>query len=127
MEISPEKSAFARKMSERAGLADHVEFRVGDAIELIAAMPEHADFVLMDHWNSLYLPALRAFASKLNPGAVIVTDNIRPGDPRTRAYLDALRSTPGMSSVSLAVGSGIDVARFLPEAPDTDDPNHGNS
>ena len=35
MELSPEKSEQARQMSEKAGLAEHVDFRVGDAIELI--------------------------------------------------------------------------------------------
>ena len=32
MELSAEKSAYAREMSKKAGLAEFVDFRVGDAV-----------------------------------------------------------------------------------------------
>ena len=114
MELSPEKSEQARQMSEKAGLAEHVDFRVGDAVELINSMPERVDFVLVDLWNHLYEPCLAALASKLNPGAILVADNIRPGDPGTAPYIAALRAIPGMQSVPLPVGSGLEVSRYLP-------------
>lgn len=115
MEISPEKSAYARDMSERAGLAGHVDFRVGDAVAMIGAMSERVDFVLMDIWNGLYEPCLNALAPKLNPGAIIVADNIRPGDQGTAGYLAALRAIPGMASVPIPVGSGLEISRYLPK------------
>ncbi|WP_109466289.1 class I SAM-dependent methyltransferase [Albibacillus kandeliae] len=114
MELSPEKSEQARQMSEKAGLAEHVDFRVGDAVELINTMPERVDFVLVDLWNHLYEPCLAALAPKLNPGAILVADNIRPGDPGTAPYIAALRAIPGMQSVPLPVGSGLEVSRYLP-------------
>lgn len=46
MERQAHKAAFAREMSEKAGLAEHVDFRVGDAVEMIRDLPDGIDFVL---------------------------------------------------------------------------------
>jgi len=55
---------------------------------------------------------LEGFYRRLNPGAIIVADNmIRPGDDGVKAYGRAIRAKPGMSSVLLPVGSGIEVSR----------------
>lgn len=112
MEISEHKTAFAREMSEKAGLAEHVDFRVGDAVEMIRDLPGGIDFVLVDLWNHLYLPCLRAFCPKLNPGAIIVADNIRPDRWENRDYVDAIRAIPGMASLALPVGQGLELSRY---------------
>ncbi|MBO0906071.1 O-methyltransferase [Jiella sonneratiae] len=112
MEIADYKSAFAREMAEKAGLADFVDFRVGDAVRLIEDMPAGIDFVLVDLANHLYLPCLRAFHPKLNPGAIIVTDNVRPGRADTAEYVAALRALPQMASLCLPVGNGLELSRF---------------
>ncbi|RAI58119.1 O-methyltransferase [Roseicella frigidaeris] len=115
MELHAYKSAFAREMAEKAGLAAHVEFLVGDAVAMIQALPGKVDFVLVDLWKDLYLPCLEAFYPRLNPGAIVVADNmIRPGNADVRRYGEAVRAKPGMRSVLLPVGSGIEVSRFLP-------------
>ncbi|MFT3968118.1 MAG: DUF1442 domain-containing protein [Sphingobium sp.] len=115
LELQDYKSAYAREMSEKAGLADYVDFQVGDALDLIAAYPSGIDFVLLDLWKDLYTPCLEAFYPKLNPGAIIVADNIlRPGGPGVEAYVKAVREKPGIGSVLLPVGTGIEVSRFDP-------------
>ncbi|MCC4622480.1 hypothetical protein LL965_21355 [Xanthomonas cassavae CFBP 4642] len=56
---------------------------------------------------------LEAFYPKLNPGAIIVADNmIRPGSEYVRAYCRAIRAKPGIKSVLLPVGTGIEVSRY---------------
>ncbi|MBY6151981.1 DUF1442 domain-containing protein [Vannielia litorea] len=112
MEISAEKSAYAREMSAKAGLAEYVDFRVGDAVEMIGAMAERIDFVLLDLWKDLYIPCLEAFVPKLNPGAIVVADNVRPERELMAQYIDAVRAVPGMASVTLPVGSGLEVSRY---------------
>lgn len=113
MEYYDYKSAFARDMSEKAGLADHVEFLVGDAVELIGKMDRGIDFVLLDLWKDLYVPCLEVFYPKLNPGAIIVADNmIRPGSADIKAYAEAVRAKPGITSVLLPVGTGVEVSRY---------------
>lgn len=116
LELQDYKSAYAREMAGKAGLADHIDFRVGDALGLIADLPHGIDFVLLDLWKDLYLPSLEAFFPKLNPGAIIVADNIvrpEPG-PGIEAYLAAVRAKPGVSSILLPVGSGIEISRLDP-------------
>ncbi|MGR3793965.1 O-methyltransferase [Vannielia sp. SX4] len=112
MEISAEKSTYAREMSAKAGLAEYVDFRVGDAVEMIGAMEERIDFVLLDLWKDLYTPCLEAFVPKLNPGAILVADNVRPERELMAQYIDAVRAVPGMASVTLPVGSGLEVSRY---------------
>lgn len=115
MELRDYKSAYAREMATRAGLADHVDFKVGDAVEMIARLPFRLDFVLLDLWKDLYVPCLEAFYPRLNPRAIVVADNmLRPGGDAVRRYGEAVRAKPGMTSVLLPVGSGIEVSRFEP-------------
>jgi hypothetical protein len=39
-------------MATKAGLADHVDFKVGDAAQMISELPAGIDFVLVDLWNA---------------------------------------------------------------------------
>ncbi|WP_346910896.1 O-methyltransferase [uncultured Roseibium sp.] len=108
-----EKSAFARQMSEKAGLADAVDFRIGDALEIQRDLSGPWDFVLIDHWKDLYLPSYELLKPTLAPGAILVADNmLRDGQEQHLDFADAVRATVGMDSVVLPVGSGILVARF---------------
>ncbi len=119
MELHGYKSAYAREMAEKAGLAQHIEFKVGDAVQMIRELPGTVDFVLVDLWKDLYMPCLDAFYPKLNPGALIVADNmLMSGNEDVKAYGRAVRAKPGIASVLLPVGSGIEVSRLetAPEA-----------
>jgi predicted O-methyltransferase YrrM len=113
LELQDYKSSHARAMAEKAGLADHIDFKVGDAVQMIAELPFGLDFVLLDLWKDLYVPCLEAFYPKLNPGAIVVADNmIFPDSDEVRRYAEAIRAKPGISSVLLPVGSGLEVSRF---------------
>jgi predicted O-methyltransferase YrrM len=115
MELSADKSAYARSMSAKAGLAEHVDFKVGDAVAMIGELPHGIDFVLVDLWKKLYTPCLEAFYPKLNPGAIVVSDNmIEPASEREAVmhYQRTLRALPKMTSILVPVGSGLEISRF---------------
>lgn len=112
MELHDYKSAFARDMAQKAGLADHVDFRVGDAVQMIRDFPDGIDFILLDLWKDLYVPCLEAFYPKLNAGAIIVADNIRTDRADVMDYVRAIRAKPDITSVMLPVGQGIEISRF---------------
>ncbi|PPC75684.1 methyltransferase [Pokkaliibacter plantistimulans] len=115
MEKHDYKSAHAKAMAEQAGLADYIDFRVGDAVEMIAALEGKIDFVLVDLWKELYVPCLEAFFPRLNAGAIVVADNmIRPGNEFVQSYGRAIRAKAGITSVLLPVGTGIEVSRYQP-------------
>jgi predicted O-methyltransferase YrrM len=113
LELAQHKSDHARAMATKAGLASFIDFKVGDAVKLIGALDAGIDFVLLDLWKDMYVPCLEAFYPKLNRGAIIVADNmIRPGGPEVERYGETVRAKPGMTSVLLPVGSGIEVSRW---------------
>lgn len=115
MELHAYKTEFAREMAGKAGLSEHIDFQIGDAVEMIKALPLGVDFILVDLWKDLYIPCLEAFYPKLNPGAIIVADNMfMPGNEDVKRYGEAVRAKPGITSVLLPVGSGIEVSRYDP-------------
>lgn len=115
LELQDYKAAYARERAVEAGLANYIDYQVGDAVKMIGELPAGIDFVLLDLWKDLYVPCLDAFYPKLNPGAIIVADNMLfPGGEVMQRYADAVRAKPGMTSVLLPVGSGIEVSRYQP-------------
>lgn len=115
VDLADYKQANAEQLLGQAGLGGIVEFHTGDAIELIPTLEGAFDLVLMDIWKDLYLPALERVIPKLAPGGVIVADNmLRPESdrPHALAYRRAVRAIPGMSSVLLDIGQGLEVSRL---------------
>ena len=115
LDLADYKQAYAAEALGRAGLADVVEFRNGDALKIIPTLEDGLDLVFVDLWKDLYVPCLDLFYPKLAPGAVIVADNmLRPAMDRTNAlnYRRAVRAKPRITSVLLDLGQGLEVSRF---------------
>lgn len=118
LDLAEYKQVYARGMLERAGLAGHVEWRTGDALELLERLEGPFDFVLLDLWKELYVPCFDLIAPKLAPRAIVVADNmLYPPHALAdaTAYRARVRRQPGVESVLLEVGSGIYVSRYGPE------------
>ncbi len=112
VDVDAAKQNYAHGMLERAGLADHVEFRCGDALDVLAADEGEFGLVLLDIWKNLYLPCFEAVYPKLAEEGVIVSDNmITPESAReaVRAYREAVRARPDLQTVLLPLGSGIEL------------------
>ena len=106
------KSARAREMIAKAGLASVVTFECGDALQLLRNGRQGFDFVLLDLFKELYVPCLELFYPRLNPGAIVVADNIIvPGGELAERYIKAVRAKPGMRSLLLPVGMGLEISR----------------
>ncbi|MDR5769862.1 class I SAM-dependent methyltransferase [Caballeronia sp. LZ028] len=112
MEIADYKSAFAQRMAEKADLAQFVDFRVGNALQILEELDRSIDFVLLDLWKELYVACLERFAPKLETGAIVVADNITPNREHAANYCQAIRAIPGMSSFSVSVGQGLELSRY---------------
>lgn len=114
MDLAEYKQAEARRLISKAGLADCVEFRLGDAVELIEAdSGPPFDFVLLDIWKELYVPCLEALYPRLAPEGIIAADNIiEPVEVRdsARAYRAAIAALPDMHSTLLPIGSGVELS-----------------
>lgn len=115
LELRPEKAEHARAQLARAGLASHVQLKVGDALQSLDELAGPFDFVLIDLWKDLYIPVFERVYPKLATGALVAADNmIHPEGVRhlARAYRQHVRAAPGITSVLLPVGSGVELSRF---------------
>jgi len=112
VDLDGSKQAYAARMLERAGLADRVEFRCGDALQVIADDPGPFDFVLLDIWKDLYVPGFEAIYPKLSEEGIIASDNmIQPegARPSARALRAAIRAKPDLQTALLPIGQGIEL------------------
>lgn len=112
MELADYKQAFAREMISKAGLSDVVDFRLGDAVAMIAADSGPFDFVLVDIWKELYLPCFEAFYPKLSEEAVVAADNMifpEIARPDVREYRAAVYAKADLQTVLLPIGQGIEL------------------
>jgi len=115
LEIRPEKQKHARASIEKAGLGAFVDFRLGDAADLLSKLNESVDFVLLDLWKNLYIPCFDLFYPRLRDGALIVADNMlypESSVAHAEAYRKHIRTKPHIQSVLLQVGSGLELSRF---------------
>lgn len=92
IEIDPERAREAQRNFQRAGLADIVSVRVGDARTVAQELPGPVDFVLLDCGYENYFPVFVALEPKLRPGAVVVADNVGLGSAAMSDYLKLVRT-----------------------------------
>ena len=115
LEIHAAKQDYARGAIKRAGLDGLVDFRLGDARELLAKLKGSMDFVLLDLWKDLYIPCFDLFYPKLRQGAFIVADNMvfpKTARRHAEAYRKHIRKKADVQSVLLPVGSGLELSRY---------------
>jgi len=113
MDLADYKQAEAKAQLTKAGLAEVVDFRLGDAVALIEADPGPFDLVLLDIWKDLYLPCLEAFHPKLSDEAIVAADNMvfpEMARPDVRKYRAAVRALRDMQTLLLPIGSGIELS-----------------
>jgi predicted O-methyltransferase YrrM len=114
LDVHAAKQEQARASLRRAGLAEWVDLRLGDARRLIPALDADIDLVLLDVWKELYVSCYELLLPKLKVGGMIVADNmLQPLEHRddAEAYRRRVRTTPGVASVLLPVGSGLELSR----------------
>ena len=110
-EAHPKKCKAVRETLAEAGLTDVVDLLEGDARETLAELEGPVDFVFLDGWKGMYLPVLNILKPKLEPGALILADNITHS--AARDYVNAVR-TPGSGFVSITL-DGQELSYFIGE------------
>ncbi|MFM5925179.1 MAG: O-methyltransferase [Novosphingobium sp.] len=112
MELADYKQAHAREQLAEAGLEHVVDFRLGDAVEMVRADPGSFDFALLDIWKELYLPCFEALYPKLDEEGVICADNMITPEvarPEVREYRAAVQARPDLQTALLPIGQGIEL------------------
>lgn len=105
-EIEPGRQAEARATLSRLGLAQYVDFVLGDAGAFLPAH-ERVDFVLIDCEKEDYL---RFFdLAPIGSGSVVVADNILSHE--LTDYVAHVRARNDVESITLPIGKGLEVSR----------------
>jgi caffeoyl-CoA O-methyltransferase len=74
-DVNEETTAVARRYAEEIGVADRIEYRVGDAAETIAALEGPFDLVFIDAWKPDYVDHYELVLPKLADDGLILADN----------------------------------------------------
>jgi caffeoyl-CoA O-methyltransferase len=74
-DVNEETTAIARRYAEESGVADRIDFRVGNAFETIASLDGPFDLVFVDAWKPDYIEYYEAVLPKLAADGVILADN----------------------------------------------------
>lgn len=112
-EFVESKHAIATDYITRAGLADIVEVRLGDAKESVAAIDGPIDLVFVDAWKTDYVDFFDMLLPKMRLGGAIVADNITHPESNAEVmgeYCAHVRGLPTVRSGLVPIGNGIEVS-----------------
>jgi caffeoyl-CoA O-methyltransferase len=118
----PENGKRAKANFQRAGLEDRIPILIGDAIQLIEAVPGEFDIILIDIDKHQYPSALKKAVPRLRSGGLLVTDNVlwsgrvaaRAKDANTRSiqkFNDQIYRSKELFPVIVPLRDGVAVCR----------------
>jgi predicted O-methyltransferase YrrM len=113
LELEPEKAARWRENVREAGLETVAEVIVGDASASLRSLKGQFDLVLIDAWKDDYEEHFGLVRPLLTVGSLVVADNVADHQGQLAEYVKARQSDPTLSSVTLAVGNGLEVTSIL--------------
>jgi predicted O-methyltransferase YrrM len=113
LELEPQKAARWRDNVRDAGLDAVAEVIVGDASASLRSLTGQFQLVLIDAWKDDYEEHFGLVRPLLSPGSLVIADNVGDHRGRLAAYVEARQSDPTLSSVTVAVGNGLEVTSIL--------------
>jgi predicted O-methyltransferase YrrM len=113
LENDPAKAAAWRANIAEAGLDEWAELIEGDAKETVPAIDDVFDIVFLDAEKEDYEALFQAARSKLEPGAVVVADNVLSHRDVLAAYVQARHSDPNVESVTVPLDRGLELSVIL--------------
>ena len=76
IDINEDLETFARKYFNKAGIEDKIDYRIGDATQIIPTLEETFDLVFIDADKTNYANYFDLVFDKLRPGGYIIADNV---------------------------------------------------
>ena len=76
LDVNEETNLVARSFVEKTVYKDRIEFHLGDAVEIIPALPVTFDLVFIDADKPNYSNYYNLVFDKLRPGGFIIADNV---------------------------------------------------
>ena len=113
IEHDPVKCEAWRRNVSDAGLEDWAELEEGDAFEVLPRIGDVFDVVFIDAEKDDYERLFELAREKVEPGALIVADNVLSHIDTLGAYSQARQADPTLESVTVPLDRGIEVSVVL--------------
>jgi caffeoyl-CoA O-methyltransferase len=114
LEIDPVKAGLAEENLRDAGLADVVNDRLGDAFAYLRDLDTRVDFIFLDAEKEDYLGFYELIVPLMNPGAVLVADNLTSHELDLAEFRERALSDERLSAVIVPIGRGELLAVRVP-------------
>ena len=105
-EILPERAAEANRNLAAAGLDAVARIVAGDARETVASLSGPFDLVFIDAEKDDYVHHLEVVAGRVQPGGLILADNVISHD--LSDYQAMLRGRSDVETVTIPIGRGVE-------------------
>ena len=113
LESDPAKAKAWRANVEEAGVADWADLIEGDAFETLPPIDDVFDVVFLDAEKEQYERLLTEARPKLEPGAVVIADNVLSHEETLGAYSRARQDDPSLESVTVPLDRGLELSVVL--------------
>jgi predicted O-methyltransferase YrrM len=113
LEEDPAKAEAWRRNVTDAGLADWCQLVEGDAFATLAGLEDIFDVAFLDAWKGDYEALFALARQRLEPGALVVADNVLSHVETLGAYSAARQSDPTLTSVTVPLDSGLELSVLL--------------
>jgi caffeoyl-CoA O-methyltransferase len=113
LENDPAKVEAWRRNVAEAGLEDWCELIDGDALEVVSGIADVFDVVFLDAEKEQYEQLFTQARTKLEPGAVVIADNVISHEDVLGAYSRARQSDPTLESMTVPQDRGLELSVVL--------------
>ena len=113
VEHDPRKIEAWRRNVAEAGLDGTADLLEGDARELVPAIDDVFDVVFLDAEKDDYEQLFMLARAKLEPGALVVADNVLSHEETLGAYSRARQADPTLESVTVPLDRGLELSVVL--------------
>jgi caffeoyl-CoA O-methyltransferase len=116
LEHNPSAAEAWRRNVADAGLGEWAELIEGDAFETLPEIEEGFDVVFLDAEKVDYERLFELARAKLEPGGLVVADNVLSHADTLAAYSEARQADDGLESVTVPLDRGLELSVVLRES-----------
>ncbi|MFL5909934.1 MAG: O-methyltransferase [Gaiellaceae bacterium] len=113
LENDPAKAEAWRRNIAEAGLEDWAELVEGDAFATLERIDDVFDVVFLDAEKDDYERLFALARGKLEPGGLVVADNVLSHPDPLARYSEARQADPSLSSVTVPLDRGLELSVVL--------------
>lgn len=127
LDINDELEKMVRGFFEKSGLSSKIDYRLGNALDIIPKIEGNFDMVFIDADKANYIKYYELVVERVNPGGIILADNVlwsgkilvedgKKIDKDTQVILDynlMVQNDPRVENVLLPIRDGLMLARKL--------------